>query len=353
MARHFTRANTEYLEVQRTPVVAAPFTMGCWCRTDVVTTTNDYCLMQICDKDIFNEYWRLNAEGDIFTGEFMFFANDSGAIGRAQSTTIPTVGTWYHVCGIEIASNSRAILINGGDKATNATNLTPDNADSIAISYENDSTPGDPWDGDIAEAFLYNVALTDREIWQLAHNKLPPEIRPQNLVGYWPLRRSHTWDRDMSGRGYHTTPMNTPTWSDNPPVLQKLWLAAEYRKYRRLIREPLIGMTVVWGHDTGVLETVVRNFDGNWAGTGTVGNPGVADTERLELSAQEDMVSEVVFTDTIDVLIDYNVYSAGDDINLDYRHGATEAACLAAAWNDYTVPFASLGYVQAKVTSTL
>ena len=33
--------------------------------------------------------------------------------------------------------------------------------------------------------------------------------------------------------------------------------------------------------------------------------------------------------------------------------GATEAACEIAAWNNYTVPFVSLGYVQIRMTSTL
>jgi hypothetical protein len=112
-------------------------------------------------------------------------------------------------------------------------------------------------------------------------------------------------------------------------------------------------MEVVWGHDTGVLESNVRDFNGNWTGTGAIGNPGVADTERLELEAGENMISEVVYTGTVNILIDYNVYAVGDNINLDYRHGATPAACVAAGWNDYTVPFESLGYVQVQVTSTL
>ena len=112
-------------------------------------------------------------------------------------------------------------------------------------------------------------------------------------------------------------------------------------------------MEVVWGHDTGVSESNVRDFNGNWTGTGAIGNPGVADTERLELEASENMVSEVVATGTVDILIDYNVYDSGDTINLDYRHGATVAACETAGWNDYTVSFMSLGFVQVRVTSTL
>ena len=112
-------------------------------------------------------------------------------------------------------------------------------------------------------------------------------------------------------------------------------------------------MEVVWGHDTGVLETVVRNFEGNWTGTGTIENPGTADTERLALNASEYMISELVHSGAIRVKIEYNVYDAGDTINLDYRHGATPEDCTSAGWNDYTGSFESLGYLQVRVTSTL
>jgi len=112
-------------------------------------------------------------------------------------------------------------------------------------------------------------------------------------------------------------------------------------------------MEIVWGHDTGVLEAVVHDFQGNWTGTGTIENPGVDDTERLALESTEYMISEVVSTGVVDVIILYNVYAAGDDINLDYRHGDTVANCLAAGWNDYIGPVSSLGYLQVRVTSTL
>ena len=45
-----------------------------------------------------------------------------------------------------------------------------------------------------------------------------------------------------------------------------------------------------------------------------------------------------------------NLYDGtGDDAVMKYRHGATPAECVVAAWNTYTVPFASLGYVQVRL----
>ena len=98
---------------------------------------------------------------------------------------------------------------------------------------------------------------------------------------------------------------------------------------------------------------MVHDFNGNWTGTGTIENPGVDDTERLALETTEYMISEVVHTGNVNVEILYNVYAAGDNINLDYRHGNSPANCEAAAWNDYAGSFLSDGYLQVRVTSTL
>jgi hypothetical protein len=64
------------------------------------------------------------------------------------------------------------------------------------------------------------------------------------------------------------------------------------------------------------------------------------------------MISNVVNTGTDTVTLAQNAYASGDDVDLDYRHGATSSACEAASWNNYTAPFSSLGYVQARLTST-
>lgn len=102
-----------------------------------------------------------------------------------------------------------------------------------------------------------------------------------------------------------------------------------------------------------MLEAIVHDFDGNWTGTGAIENPGEDDTERLALESTEYMISEVVATGAVNVVIQYNVYQAGDDINLDYRHGDSVANCEAAAWQDYGGAFESLGFLQVRVTSTL
>ena len=104
---------------------------------------------------------------------------------------------------------------------------------------------------------------------------------------------------------------------------------------------------------TGVLEANVETFNGNWTGTGAIENPGANDNEQLALEAGEVMTSEMVNTGVVECEILQNEYGVGDDVTLEYRDGATAAACNAAAWGAYTVHFESLGFVQIRVTSTL
>ena len=98
-------------------------------------------------------------------------------------------------------------------------------------------------------------------------------------------------------------------------------------------------------------ETNVRDFTGNWTGTGTI--EGVDDAEKLKLDDTEYMESEVVYTGVRTMQITQNFYDGtGDDVTITYRHADTEGGVADAVYQDYVAPFDSLGYVQIKVTHT-
>lgn len=106
--------------------------------------------------------------------------------------------------------------------------------------------------------------------------------------------------------------------------------------------------SVCWGHVTGVVETNIRTYSGNWTGTGAIS--GVGDAEIISLDSGEYMISEVVDTGARHVELDQNHYNpSGDNVTLKYRTGASKAACEAAAWTAYTVPFLSDGFAQVRI----
>lgn len=65
------------------------------------------------------------------------------------------------------------------------------------------------------------------------------------------------------------------------------------------------------------------------------------------------MISETVNTGIEQVTLLQNQYKAGDAVSLWYRHAANGLDCESAEWISYGGGFASLGYVQVKLVSTL
>jgi hypothetical protein len=61
-----------------------------------------------------------------------------------------------------------------------------------------------------------------------------------------------------------------------------------------------------WGHQTGVTQTNIRAFQGNWTGTGSIENTG--DSERIKLEPGQYMISEVVETGAVTVTLGKDVY---------------------------------------------
>lgn len=214
MARQFDDASTEYLEVDSTPVVAAPFTISCWFNSDDLTTSQ--ALVSVADKDVIGDFWVLAAGGAIGGDPVFFGARDNGALSNAVTGTGYSANTWHHACGVETATNNRAAFIDGGSKGTDATVRSPAGADRIAIARVGDSTPTNYMSGAVAEVGIWSVALSDAEVALLAKGFSPLFIQPENLVFYAPLIRDD--DNDWIG-GFDLTAFNTPTVAPHPPLV--------------------------------------------------------------------------------------------------------------------------------------
>ena len=106
--------------------------------------------------------------------------------------------------------------------------------------------------------------------------------------------------------------------------------------------------TICWGHDTAVTEDTTHDFNLKWTGTGYVA--GVGDNEKLYLNTGENMESEAWNIGNRRIKITTDKYQAGAGIfNVKYKDGATEAACEADSWHNYTVPFVCSGWVKIRI----
>lgn len=107
--------------------------------------------------------------------------------------------------------------------------------------------------------------------------------------------------------------------------------------------------TWCWGHDTGVEE----DFTGDIAdGSGTAQVVGVGDDELVCVEAAENWVFPSVNTGAIEIELAYDQYDTGSGVpgTIEYRTGASKAACEAAGWTGYTGHFSSLGWVQVRIS---
>ena len=213
MAREFTASSSEYLAVSSTPVTAWPITFGCWWRPANTSTQSEYFYL-----------------GNIGSGGnwLALGSRSDGADFRARYRIAPPGGgnyyawggilaanTWYHTVARITASNDHDIFTDGSKVDGSIDQAVPTLA-GIGFGSLRDNTPSNYSDGAVAEAFIYDVALTDVEISALAAGYSPLFIRPQSLQAYWPLIRDE--DQDRLG-GYDLTAYNTPTILEHPPVI--------------------------------------------------------------------------------------------------------------------------------------
>lgn len=211
MARLFDDASNQYLSVAQPVVAAVPLTMAAWIYKD--DTADDACVMSIADVATATHFFQLEYWNDelVYAGTC-----GGGAVQEAMTSAAGGINTWVHACGVFPAINSRAVFLNGGSKGTNSGSATPAGLDNTSIGAKVASSIVNYASGRIAEAAIWDVALTDTEVALLSKGFSPLFIRPQNLVAYWPLIRDT--DDDIVG-GYSMTPYNTPTVAAHPRVL--------------------------------------------------------------------------------------------------------------------------------------
>lgn len=358
MARRFNDANSEYIYRQTAALASEPATYAAWFYSDDDSITQ--VILAVCDTDVDTDYLRLGLQGTVGGDPVRTYYRATVGAASADSTTGYSLNTWEHACGVCASKDDVRVYLNGGNKGADNTANSVDwsGVDNTSIGAQVwNSTVGGYISGRIAEAAIWNGALTDAEAALLYFRRYSPlKIRPQNLVAYWPLR--HGDNADWLGR-YGMIGVNTPSDIAHPPIVypehnDPVWglVLPRYRPrhWWSLRPLPIIGSTT-WGHVTGVVEDNTRPFDGKWSGTGDIERAG--DDEQIALASGEYMESEVVNTGANLYEIDQNVYQAGDDVTVKFRHGATEAACLAAAFGAYVAPFDSLGFVQIRLESTL
>lgn len=179
MARSFN-GSSDVLSNANAVLTATPITMAAWCIAD--SASGLHPIMTIQQSGSNNQMHRLK----LYLNKVHVQTQNSndGSAEAAASTTYST-GTWFHAAGVFASSTSRIAYFNGGNSGSNTTNITPSPLQITQIGKA--SGPDEFYDGTIAEAGIWNVALDADEIAALGKGVSPLLIRPGSLAAYWPL----------------------------------------------------------------------------------------------------------------------------------------------------------------------
>jgi hypothetical protein len=211
VSREFTASSSEYLQSTSPPVTAYPFTLACWAYH---TNTGNAVCLGLSDASRTNGWAWIGLDTDHSARGGTFGSGNQA--GYLNSTTTTTINTWAHICTVNAATDDHRIYLDGGGKNTNSTTAPLNSIDNISVGMMRDSSPGYAFDGLIADAGVWDVALSDDEVSMLAVGYSPLFVRPQNLVFYAPLYRDEDFDRVG---GVILTAYNTPTIAAHPPLI--------------------------------------------------------------------------------------------------------------------------------------
>jgi hypothetical protein len=191
MARNFTAASQQHLT---TPDTAALDITGALTLVAWVKSTGSYgpAARGILTKYETGTNQRSYALATNSSGQVFFIVSNNG-IGALNATGSTAVGTnWRHVAGVYTPSTKLEAFLDGASNGSNTTSIYASihsGSAPLAVGMVSFSAANNCWDGLIAEAAVYNAALTAAEIASLAKGMTCDKIRPQNLVFYAPLVR--------------------------------------------------------------------------------------------------------------------------------------------------------------------
>ncbi len=146
-----------------------------WARpARAVISDNDDCMLQVGNEGADGEYQRLGIAGGGASNEegLRLITNAGGGSSEAVTSSDMQTDEWHHCAGIVAAANSRRVILNGSITTadTQTTTRSVDQVSELAIGWENDTTPGDCWFGQLADIFVFDIALTDDQCLEHYHN---------------------------------------------------------------------------------------------------------------------------------------------------------------------------------------
>lgn len=229
MARTFLTASSQSLSRTGAALSAVPLSMACWFRPSAVGGVTNQHLMSLTDGeggalDFF--LLRSNAAGGAIAASAA-----TGGVGDASTTVAtPSDGVWAHCGAVFASATSRTAYLNGVAATTNTTNVTPVGVNATEIGVLSGLGFAS---GDIGEAAIWRVALSDFDMYRLTQGISPLKVQPAYLVAYWPIGQGSP-EPDRWQGNHPLVVTNAPPISASLPPMVSLPLMAGRARRRRV-----------------------------------------------------------------------------------------------------------------------
>lgn len=211
MAYTFASANSQYITATSAPASSLPLTLACWFRLS--NNTQNHVLLSVTNGtgvDIV----MLNAAAGL-TGKPLRAQRSAIGTAVADTSVAVTANEWRHAAGT-FSGTGASVWLDGANNVS----VAGDGSSSVTLSQttigarRNSSAFAGLSSAAVAEAAVWNVALSSDEIRSLSLGVSPSLVRPQSLVFYAPLIRAIL---DMA-RARSLSANGSPVVSDHPRI---------------------------------------------------------------------------------------------------------------------------------------
>ena len=210
-SRYFTGAS---LSGTLASSYAAPVSFSCWCNADVDGIGS---LLALTDAGTGYAYSLKVTESGGKEGASLEVIGSDGTDSGGYAGTVPN-SEWMHLAGGVDGAGNRKIALNGAI-TTNMEAVTDPSVDETWVaSLWHAST----FDGFIAHCAIWEVYLSDKDVEQLATGMLPYHVKPEKLIGYWPVMGNDSPETGKDGNDPVALTVSSATASaEGPPVWSK------------------------------------------------------------------------------------------------------------------------------------
>ncbi|MFQ5788418.1 MAG: LamG-like jellyroll fold domain-containing protein, partial [Thermodesulfobacteriota bacterium] len=145
----------------------------------------------------------------------------SNNVGQREVTAANT-GEYHHYAGTADKSTFELFKDGTSEGTTAEAHAIEGDIQDVDIGERSDG--GFNYDGILSDCAMWSVVLSDAEINALSNGIPPKVIRPDSILGYWPLYGSHSPEPDWSGNGENGTITGTAKAEHAPVQLLQMYM---------------------------------------------------------------------------------------------------------------------------------